>query len=216
MLGIDNFIVFLTTGILLNLYPGPDSMYIIGRSISQGKVAGIFAVFGISSGSLFHTVIGSIGLSAIILSSAKAFIFIKWVGALYLFYQAILMFKDSKKHMLYSNAAIEKKSLFKIYRQGTITNILNPKVALFFLALLPQFISPEASNKPLAFILLGLAFITTGTIWSILLAVFASYFSEKLRKNTRASKWMLRANAGLFGYLGVKLAMAPLQAQNGS
>jgi len=95
MFRIENFIIFLTTGILLNLYPGPDSLYIIGRSIGQGRLAGIFAVLGISSGSLIHTFIGSIGLSALLLSSAKAFMIVKYVGTAYLFYQAILMIKDS-------------------------------------------------------------------------------------------------------------------------
>jgi len=214
MFGIENFIVFLTTGILLNLYPGPDSMYIIARSISQGRRAGIFALLGISSGSLFHTLIGSVGLSAIILSSAHAFQILKYVGASYLLLQAILMIKESNSQKNINSQTLHKKSLVKIYRQGALTNILNPKVALFFLALLPQFISPMSSNKPLSFIILGIVFIVTGTIWGLFLAIFASFFSDKLRNSTKISKWMLRANAGLFGYLGFKLATAQLDIHN--
>lgn len=208
MFGIENFVVFLTTGLLLNLYPGPDSMYILARSISQGRLAGIFAVLGISSGSLFHAIIGAVGLSAIILSSANAFQVIKYAGASYLFYQAILMIRDSRKPNQFNGIEATKKSLFKIYRQGALTNILNPKVALFFMALLPQFISPSCVNKPFTFIILGLVFITTGTIWCLLLAIFSSFFSEKLRSKPKISKWMLRFNAGLFGYLAFKLVIA--------
>lgn len=113
MFGIENFIVFLTTGLLLNLYPGPDSMYIIARSMSQGRLAGVFAVLGIGSGSLFHTIIGSIGLSALLLSSVKAFMLIKYAGAIYLFYQAVLMIKDSIGETSINRIEIPNKSLFK-------------------------------------------------------------------------------------------------------
>ena len=208
MFGIENFIVFVTSAVLLNLYPGPDSLYILSRSISQGRLAGIFAVLGISSGSLFHTLLGAAGLSALIFSSARAFTFIKYAGAIYLLYQAVLMLKEANKGMRPGSTQSRKKSLARIYRQGAITNILNPKVALFFMALLPQFISPTSANKPLSFMMLGLVFITTGTIWCLFLALFASFFSETLRKNAHVTKWLLRANAGLFAYLGFRLATA--------
>ena len=116
------------------------------------------------------------------------------------------MLKESTIRKAENHSEIPKKSLFKIYKQGAITNILNPKVALFFMALIPQFISPLSPNKSLSFIILGLVFITTGTIWCLCLALFASYFSQKLRKNAAISKWMLRANAGLFTYIGIRLA----------
>ncbi len=215
MLGIENFFVFLMTGILLNLYPGPDSLYIIGRSVSQGRLAGIFAVFGIVTGAIFHTIIGAAGLSAILLTSAKAFSILKNAGAAYLFYQAILMLKESRNKRSVNYSGISKKGLLKIYKQGAITNLLNPKVALFFMALIPQFISPSSSNKSLSFVILGLVFITTGTLWCLCLALFASYFSQKFRKNFNVSKWMLRVNAGLFTYLGIRLATAQLKTQSG-
>lgn len=215
MFGIENFIVFVTTGILLNLYPGPDSLYIIGRSMSQGRLAGVFAVLGISSGSLVHTFIGSIGLSALLLSSAKAFLIVKYMGAGYLFYQAILMIKDSKTYTFPGSQSLMTGSLFKIYKQGALTNILNPKVALFFMALLPQFISTTSQNKSLSFILLGLVFISTGTIWCLLLALFSSFLGQRLRSNSSILRWMLRANAGLFTYLGIRLATTQFKIQSG-
>lgn len=215
MFGIDSFIGFLTTGFLLNLYPGPDTLYIIGRSLSQGRLAGVFAVFGISTGGLFHILIGSIGLSAILFTSSKAFMIIKYLGATYLFYQAIVMIKDSRKLNRPMNMEVQKKNLFEIYKQGALTNILNPKVALFFMALLPQFISANSPNKSLSFIILGLVFFTAGTIWCLCLALFVSYFSQRLRKNFYISKWLLRVNAGLFTYLGIRLATAHLKSQSG-
>jgi threonine/homoserine/homoserine lactone efflux protein len=215
MLGIENFFVFLTTGILLNLYPGPDSLYIIGRSVSQGRLAGVCAVFGIVTGALIHTMIGSVGLSAILLTSARAFMIVKCAGAIYLFYQAILMLKDSMAKRNGSRPESPKIGLLRIYKQCAITDILNPKVALFFMALIPQFISPTSPNKALSFVVLGLVFITTGTIWCLFLALFASYFSQKLRRNSLISKWMLRANAGLFTYLGIRLAAAQFKMQSG-
>ena len=142
MFGIENFIVFVTSAILLNLYPGPDSLYILSRSISQGRMAGIFAVLGISTGSLVHTLLGAAGLSAIIFSSARAFVLVQYAGAMYLFYQAILMVLESGKGKHLYDRQSRKKSLTGIFWQGAITNILNPKVALFFMALLPQFVSP--------------------------------------------------------------------------
>jgi threonine/homoserine/homoserine lactone efflux protein len=215
MFGIDNFFLFLTTGILLNLYPGPDSLYIIGRSISQGRLAGVFAVLGIVTGAFVHTIIGAIGLSAILLTSAKAFMVVKYAGAAYLIYQAVLMLKDSFADRSENPAEDPGKNLSRIYRQGAITNILNPKVALFFMALIPQFISPTSPNKALSFIVLGLVFITTGTIWCLTLALLAAYFSQRFRKNSRTAKWMLRANAGLFTYLGIRLATAHIKTQSG-
>jgi len=173
MLGIENFPAFLTAGILLNICPGPDSMYVIARSVSQGRTAGVSAALGISTGAIFHTLLGAAGLSALLFSSAEAFTIIKLAGALYLFFQALLMFRESCRNTSQPEKHLSPKNRVQIYRQGALTNILNPKVALFFLALLPQFIAPASTNKPLAFMALGFTFITTGTIWCLILARFA-------------------------------------------
>ena len=215
MFGIENFLVFLTTGIMLNIYPGPDSLYIIGRSISQGRLAGVFAVLGIITGALTHTIIGALGFSAILSTSANAFTVVKYAGAFYLFYQAILMIRDSCNDRSKNTDETPKKTFFKIYQQGAITNLLNPKVALFFMALIPQFISPASPNKALSFFILGIVFITTGTIWCLILALMASYFSRKFRRNSRIAKWLLRANAGLFTGLGIRLATLHIKTRSG-
>lgn len=211
MLGIEHFYVFIVTGLLLNLYPGQDTFYILARGISQGRMAGIAAALGISTGALFHTSLGAIGISAIIVSSANAFLMLKVAGALYLFYQAVVMLKHSCQSIHLSTQAVPNQSLLKVFKQGAITNILNPKVALFFMALLPQFISPYSQNKPLSFIILGLVFVVNSTIWCVLLAYFSAFLTTRLRDNPSILSWVLRANAALFIYLGIKLALFQLE-----
>lgn len=211
MLGTENILLFVSTGILLNLYPGPDTLYIIGRSVSQGRLAGISATLGISSGAILHLLFGSLGLSAIITTSAKAFMIVKIAGAGYLIYQGLMMlFKQSG---LKANGIkqIEKTDCIKIYKQGVITHLLNPKVAVFFMAFLPQFIAPDSSNKGLSFVFLGFLFLMTGTIWCSLVALFSSAISNKLRSNTRITNWLMKINGLLFMYLGLTLATATIK-----
>jgi RhtB (resistance to homoserine/threonine) family protein len=205
MFGIHDFGLFLTAGILLNLTPGPDTVYILGRSVAQGREAGIASALGISLGSIFHTCAAALGLSAILATSALAFGTIKMIGGAYLIFLGVKMILDRRKQLsLPSN--FRRRTTFAAFRQGTLTNILNPKVALFFLAFLPQFISPASSAKVPAFILLGLTFVTTGTIWCLILAWFASAFSERLRNNETISQWLNRTAGALFVFLGLRLA----------
>ncbi len=170
-------------------------------------------MLGISSGAIVHTIAGSIGISALLLTSAKTFMVVKYLGAFYLFYQAIIMLRDSRKSTITEKRSLNKNSLFKIYKQGAITNILNPKVGLFFLALVPQFISPESSNKPIAYLLLSTIFISIGTIWCLLLALFSSYISKKMRDNDSTTKWLLRVNASVFAYIGYRLATSEFNVE---
>jgi len=207
MFGIHDFGLFLAAGILLNLTPGPDTVYILGRSVAQGREAGIASALGISVGSIFHTCAAALGLSAILATSALAFGTIKWLGGAYLIFLGIKMILDRRKQLsLPSN--FRRRTTVAAFRQGILTNILNPKVALFFLAFLPQFIDPASTTKVLAFVTLGLTFVATGTIWCLILAWFASVFSERLRKNETISQWLNRTAGGLFIFLGVRLATA--------
>ncbi|MBU2511154.1 LysE family translocator [bacterium] len=211
MFGVDNILVFLGAGILLNLYPGPDTLYIVGRSISQGRLSGISAVLGISSGSIVHTLAGAFGFSAILSTSAHAFLIIKYLGAAYLIFQGIQMIfqKASDSPMPEHNKGSAR--YFEIYRRGALTNVLNPKVALFFLAFLPQFISASSPNKALSFLFLGAIFITTGTIWCLMVAIFSSFVSRRLRSNSSITRWMLKINGILYTALGVRLAAVDLE-----
>lgn len=205
MFGIHDFGLFLAAGILLNLTPGPDTAYILGRSIAQGREAGIASALGICVGSIFHSCAAALGLSAILATSAVAFAAIKLLGGAYLIFLGIKMLLDRRRQLsLPSN--FRRRTTIAAFRQGVFTNVLNPKVALFFLAFLPQFIDPASNMKLLAFLALGLTFVTTGTIWCLILAWFASALSERLRANETIGQWLNRAAGALFVFLGARLA----------
>jgi RhtB (resistance to homoserine/threonine) family protein len=207
MFGIHDFGLFLVSGIVLNLTPGPDTVYILGRSIAQGREVGTASAIGISIGSIFHTCAAALGLSAILATSAVAFGTIKLIGAAYLIFLGIKMILDRSKQLsLPSN--FRRRTTMAAFRHGILTNVLNPKVALFFLAFLPQFIDPASITKVPAFILLGLTFVITGTIWCLVLARFASTFSEHLRKNEMISHCLNRTAGAVFVFLGLRLATA--------
>jgi len=208
--GIENPLVFLGAGILLNLYPGPDTLYIIGHSLGQGRAAGVWAALGIGSGAVIHTLLGAFGLSALLMSSASAFAILKYLGAAYLVYQGLrLLFDRVVPSSIESGQPVRAGNL-RIFRQGVLTNVLNPKVALFFLAFIPQFISAASPNKVLSFMILGAVFITTGTLWCIIVAVFASAIRERLNSSPAATGRLKRVNGILFILLGFKLAVSRL------
>ena len=205
MFGIHNFSVFLLTGILLNLTPGPDTFYILGRSLAQGRGAGVASALGISTGSLVHTFAAAFGLSALLATSASAFFAIKLAGAAYLVYLGARML-FSRAGAATIPAAFSSSGFWVVFRQGMLTNILNPKVALFFLALMPQFIAADSSSKFAAFITLGLCFIITGTLWGLCLAWFSSLLGEKLRGSKGLADILNRTAGALFIGLGARLA----------
>jgi RhtB (resistance to homoserine/threonine) family protein len=205
MYGVENYLGFIIAGIILNLTPGADTMYILTRSIGQGRRAGIYSVMGITSGSLVHTTMAAFGLSVVLAKSAIAFAAIKYVGVAYLVYIGIKMLVE--KNNLFDNKTqqIDTADLFKIYRQALFTNVLNPKVALFFLSLLPQFINPQYASGPMPFLILGITFMITGTIWCITLVYSASFITTTLRDNDKIGKAMQKLSGIVFIGIGVKL-----------
>jgi RhtB (resistance to homoserine/threonine) family protein len=207
MTGIIHFETFLLTGILLNLTPGNDTIFILTQSIGQGKKAGIISALGIGTGSLIHTILAAFGLSIIIAKSIFIFNFIKYLGAAYLIYIGFKMLTD--KSQLQTNDAVTSIDVdyYKIYRDGILTNILNPKVALFFIAFLPQFIDPTLKNTVLPFLTLGATFITTGTIWCLILATFASAIFRKLKTNNKVSTYVNKVCGLTMIGLGIKVAL---------
>jgi RhtB (resistance to homoserine/threonine) family protein len=207
MFGIENFTAFIVAGILLNITPGADAIYILSRSIAQGKKAGMASVLGVSTGGLVHTLLAALGLSIILAKSAVAFNIVKYVGVAYLVYLGIKMLVDKNNLFENKQTAFDYKSLWKIYRQGVFTNVLNPKVALFFLSFLPQFINPEHVTGPVPFLLLGFTFMTTGTLWCLFLAWSASLITNTLRKNDRISKFLQKASGVVFIGLGLNILL---------
>ncbi|HMM20055.1 MAG TPA: LysE family translocator [Selenomonadales bacterium] len=203
LFGIIHYEAFLITGLILNLTPGSDTIYILGRSIAQGRTAGIYSVLGISSGCAVHTLLAALGLSVILAKSALAFTLVKVAGALYLGYLGIstLLARNSALGSL-DEAIMPNRS---IYLQGLLTNLLNPKVALFFLSFLPQFIDPQNSYGILPFVFLGATFLTTGTLWCLALVFFSARMTAFLHRNTKAAAGMNKVCGAIYLLLGIKL-----------
>jgi threonine/homoserine/homoserine lactone efflux protein len=209
VLGIHDYGLFVLTGILLNLTPGQDTFYILGRSIGQGVRSGVASALGISAGSLVHTAMAAVGLSAILATSAVAFTIVKLAGAAYLLYLGLrMMLSRSTAASLTSGRAGGNDSSLIAFRDGLLTNVLNPKVALFFLALMPQFIDPASDSKILAFVALGLTFIVTGTIWCLVLAFAAARLRNVFIRHPTRLSILSRAMGGIFVALGVRLAVS--------
>lgn len=203
MLGIQHFEIFLLAGIILNLTPGSDTIYILSRSISQGKRAGIYSVFGISSGIAVHTILAALGLSIILSTSTAAFMTVKVIGAAYLGYLGLttLLSKEDSLLSLSNNIMTSKQ----LYFQGLLTNVFNPKVALFFLSFLPQFIAPSNSYGILPFLCLGIVFLITGTTWCFMLVLFSSRMTVFLRNSPQAALITNKICGVLYLGLGIKL-----------
>lgn len=209
MFGIHNLSAFLLSSFLLWITPGTDTMYILARSISQGRQAGLISVLGISSGILVHTTFAAFGLSAILATSAWTFTTIKIAGAIYLIYLGIQAWLSKSPSL--STPEINSMSSWQIYRQGVITNVLNPKVAIFFLAFLPQFVEPAAGFGALPFLLLGILFVTGGTVWCLLLARFAAIATNTIRGNKKFSVWLERITGCVYIGLGLNLLRSKSQ-----
>ncbi|MFD9365177.1 LysE family translocator [Priestia megaterium] len=202
MYGIINYEAFLLTGILLNLIPGADTMYIVGRSMSQGRKAGVYSVLGIITGSLVHTLFVAFGLSLILVKSVFLFNTIKMIGVIYLVYLGIRMILDKSNPSF--QAATDTLNIRKIYIQGMLTSLTNPKVSMFFIAFLPQFIDTKASG-PIPFLILGLTFTVTGLLWCLFVSYFSSYVTIKLRGNQRIGTVLNKLTGLIFIGMGIKL-----------
>ena len=207
MLGIHELWLFVLSGLLLNVTPGPDTAYIIGRSIQLGWRGGAAAALGICSGCLVHVSGAAIGLSALLMASSAAFTFIKWLGAAYLLFTGLQMLLSRRQPIADLTVRGGEITLRRVFWQGALTNVLNPKVALFFLAFLPQFVAADSPHKTLAFLLLGLIFIFNGTLWCLTVAAFAAGAASRLRQSQGVIAWINRVLGGLFVYLGIRVAM---------
>jgi threonine/homoserine/homoserine lactone efflux protein len=212
MFGIHDLALFVVSGLLLNIMPGPDSLLIMTRSATQGWRAGSAAALGIGTGTFVHIFAAALGLSAILATSAAAFTVVKLLGAAYILYLAVGMLLTQRGNKrgdgVEKPLTIAPLPLRRIYGQGILTNVLNPKVALFFLAFVPQFIAANAPHKALAFLILGAIFNINGMLWCHALALFTAQARARLKLNPAVTQWLNRATGGLFVWLGVKLALA--------
>jgi threonine/homoserine/homoserine lactone efflux protein len=176
--------------------------------VAQGRAAGLWSVLGISSGSIVHTLAAAFGLSAILATSAQAFLAVKLAGAAYLLYLGVRMLFERSRVEEGAAAVTPAERAWDIYRAGLLTNVLNPKVALFFLAFLPQFVAPEAAGRVAPFLFLGAVFIVNGTLWSLILVLCASALSARLRHDTGGARRLRRATGAVFVGLGARLALS--------
>jgi threonine/homoserine/homoserine lactone efflux protein len=220
MFGTQDLALFIVSGLLLNLAPGPDSLLIVTRSSSHGWRAGSAAALGIGAGTFVHIFAAALGLSALLIASSTAFTIVKLLGAAYLVYAGFNLLWQSRKrrqlHLADKDDALTsalvainiQQSYWRLFSQGFLTNVLNPKVAVFFLAFVPQFIAPEAANKALSFIFLGCIFNFNGMLWCHVLAVSSAYASQRLQVNQQLATWCNRLIGGLFISFGLKLALS--------
>jgi threonine/homoserine/homoserine lactone efflux protein len=202
----SSLVVFVGTAILLLVTPGPAIFYILGRSIGQGRSAGFVSALGIGVGTLVHTAAAAIGLSALLMSSAIAFSVVKYLGAAYLIYLGVKKLRGEE-----SLEPLEKTSrtkLSRIFGQGIIVNILNPKTALFFFAFLPQFVDASRRNVAMQILFLGTLFAVMGMASDSLWALFAGTVAHRLSGNTRWMRTQRYVSGGMLISLGVATALA--------
>lgn len=208
MFGIINFEAFAITALFLILMPGTDTFYILGKSMSEGKKAGILSALGIGTGSFLHTLFAALGLSVILAESAFAFSVVKYVGAIYLVYLGIQSLLEKRKPNNKELSSPMKDRSKNVFLSGVLTNVLNPKIALFYLAFLPQFIDPNYSNQVISFLVLGSTFTFFGTLYCLFLGIFAAKMTAKFQGDSSVGFFLNKFAGALFVILGIKVAFS--------
>jgi len=205
MFDLHTLALFMTAGLALNLTPGPDMLYVAARSTSEGRRAGIVSALGIGAGTFVHIAALALGLSALLAAVPLLYDAVRLAGAAYLVWLGIrALLRPAPTGA--EDAPPPPASLGAIFRQGVVTNVLNPKVALFFLAFLPQFVDPARGSAAAQIVALGLLFDTSGTIVNVLVALAASRAGGALRRG-RAARVLHRVTGGVFLLLGARLAL---------
>jgi len=205
---IENLLAMIIATLVLNLSPGPDMFYIAGRTLTQGRNMGIAAALGVCSGAYIHALAAILGLSAILSSSASLFLAVKFLGAAYLIYLGFSAI-FSKANSITSKQTINtntKQNHKQAFTQGMLTNILNPKVALFFMAFFPQFLSPSPTPETVQLFTLSIAFILTAILFQLVFVLLANGAATHLIKNTRAIHWINKIFGTLLIAIGLHLA----------
>ena len=208
MVDYDFWIMFLGVSIALNVSPGPDVLYILTKTISGGKKVGFASSLGVCTGALFHVGIASLGLSSILIASSLAFNIVKYIGVLYLLYLAYHSFRSSGARFDIKKNKKVKQSAWSAYKQGVLVDILNPKVAIFFMAFLPQFIREGQGSIPFQFVYLGLFIIIVAIFIEGLYVLLASKITNKIRSNRKISLYLDRVVGIIFVSLGIRLAVS--------
>ena len=200
----NSLLLFMIATVTLNVTPGPDMLYVIVRSVGQGRAAGIASALGIAAGCFVHLLAVTLGLASLMIAIPTAYEIVKFTGAAYLIYLGVRTFTSRRQKN--SAKSIEEARLRTIFAQGIVTNVLNPKVALFFLAFLPQFVHRE-NNVAAQIIFLGVLFNTSGTLVNIIVALVASYTRSQFKTRIRNSSVFRWLTGSIFIGLGVRLAL---------
>jgi threonine/homoserine/homoserine lactone efflux protein len=195
------------TALVLLLTPGPAVLYIVARSVNQGRVAGVVSVLGLEVGTLFHVAAAALGLSALLLSSAVAFSVVKYLGAAYLIYLGIrkLLAREEDRQ---EETGRHRASLKRVFCEGVVVNVLNPKTALFFFAFLPQFISPARGNVTMQMLFLGCLFVVLATVSDGVYALLAGSVGGWLKGNRRFLRGERYFAGSVYIGLGVTTALS--------
>jgi len=199
------FLLFVGVAWALIIAPGPDMLYVITRGVTQGRKAGILSALGVICGTLVHTTAAAFGLTLILQTSALAFMLIKYLGAIYLIYLGIKAWREKSTFMLDTTAA--NVSFRKIFWQGVLSNVLNPKVAIFFLAFLPQFVDKGNSDVTLQMVMLGLTFAFFGLCFLLVVGYSSGTIGSWLTQRPHYGQFLQRFAAGILIALGVRLAL---------
>ena len=203
---VETYLLFVGACVVLSLAPGPDMAYLLSRSIAQGKKAGLLAALGINIGAYVHAAAAVLGLSAILATSSLAYTIVKWAGACYLVYLGIQALRSNAAALKVSGSNKKPVKGTTILWQGFVSDVLNPKVALFFLAFLPQFVDPEAGNRTAQLLLLGATVNVVAIVINSLLVLFATRLTRRLRNSARITVWLNRVMGAVFISLGLRLA----------
>lgn len=206
-MNIELLLSFLSASIILTIMPGPDNIFVLTESLTNGRKTGIAISFGLTTGVLVHTLVAATGLSIIVQKSAIAFSVIKYIGAAYLFYLAIMALKDKQSSIdLNTNKLNNEKSFLQIMRKGFFMNVLNPKVALFFLAFLPQFVNSNGIRIEYQMIILGLIFMMQTILIFCTIAILTGKLAGYLN-NPRFWKITKWSKASVLSILGLALIL---------
>ena len=201
-------LLFLSASLALLLIPGPSVTFIVTRSIQHGRSAGLVSVLGVHAGSVVHVLAAAVGLSAVLASSAVAFTTVKYVGAAYLLYLGVRQLRRATKETAYDAPEPGPEPRWRLFRQGAVVNILNPKTAIFFLAFLPQFVDPGRGPVWLQVTVLGVVFTALGMLTDSTYAVAAGSIGDRLRRSVTMRRALDRVGGGVHIVLGTVAALA--------
>ena len=202
------WLLFFSAAFAINISPGPDMIYILSKTIAEGRKIGIATSIGVWSGALVHVLAAALGLSAILAASAVAFSVVKYVGAAYLVYLGIQALRSKGETFDLSTNRGAQITAWKAFRQGALVDILNPKAAIFFMAFLPQFIRPELGHNSAQIFMLGVLVIVVAIPVELFVVLTADRTTNYLRKNRRFSIWLDRVLGSVLIGLGLRLALA--------